>query len=79
MNLILLKQLESINVFDIVLAITAIGAGIFSIINPKKAWYLFQSKRNKTNAPTDKMIKSTKYYGIAITILAIIFVFIAFR
>lgn len=82
MNLLVLNQLNAINstlrYFDIIMVIAAFGVGIFAIINPKKAWLVFQSKKYKSEPITEKMIKTTRIFGIVITILAIVFVFIAF-
>ncbi len=70
---------DSLYYLDIIMVVAAFGIGIFSIVNPKKAWSVFQSKKiKKTETPTEKTIKTTRNFGVVITILAIAFVFIAF-
>lgn len=84
MVLLAINQLNTLNkslqYLDIVMVIASFGVGIFAIVNPKRAWLVFQSKKSKAEnqVPTEKMFKTTRIFGVVITILAIVFVWIAY-
>jgi len=61
--------------FDVVLAVVALGIGVFSMVNPEKAWNMLQSKKAKAQIePTERTYKSTRIMGIALVAIAILFV-----
>ncbi|MBC7958236.1 MAG: hypothetical protein H7X94_00080 [Vallitaleaceae bacterium] len=76
-----MNQVDSVNnmlrYLDIVMIVASIGIGVFTLINPRKSWELFQSKKiKKETIPDDRTIKNTRIFGGLVLILAIAFIFV---
>lgn len=58
--------------FDTILFIICLGAGILSIIVPKRTWYMLQSKKMKAqmeyNEKTEKLMRISGIILVAVSI-----------